>query len=472
MTNYKGKRVSVIGFGRSGKACVKLLLDRGAKVFVSEIKERNQGIEGSRVQEVVRFEELGVEFEFGKHSSKILNSGLIIVSPGVSLDLPIIKEARRRGIPVLSELEFATQFIPALMHKCGVGITGTNGKTTTAFLIQEVLKSANKECIVCGNMGVPVSSIVNLLVDKSGNSTIPIIEVSTFQLEAIDSFCPHIGILLNITPDHLDRHKNFKEYRDLKFKLFSNQRANDFAILNFDDIEIRKYLFHEEQDKLKAQKIFFSTQAGSLCHQNVYIKDKDIFWEGEKLFSLNNLNLKWECWLEDGLAAIAVAKILGIPNETILKGFRNFKGVPHRLEDIGVINGVRFINNSMCTNPDSFKRTLLSFKRRVILITGGKEKGVEITSIVNTIKRKAKHTILIGETSETLAKALKENYTKAFPSARRAGSMDEAVKIAFKYATKGDTILLSPGFASFDWFQDFKDRGEKFKKAIEKLKKY
>lgn len=429
--NYKGKRVSVVGLGRSGRACVKLLLSLGAEVFVSDLSWKD-------ISDLP-----GIEAEFGKHSDRILDADEIILSPGVPLSEPIVSEAYERGIPVMGELEFGSQFIDNPI----IGVTGTNGKTTTAYLIHNVLQAAGKNAVVCGNMGIPLASLVqDLSKDK-----LPIVEVSSFQLETIDSFHPHIGILLNIAQDHLDRYKSFDEYRKTKLRLFSNQTEDDSAVLNLDDPGLANL-------SLRAQTFFFSTEKPAY----IWVNNGDILWIEEKLCSRRDLHLKCQCLIEDYLAAIAVAKLLDISTDDILLGFRAFKGIPHRLEDVATIRGIRFINNSMCTNPVSFVKTLSSFEEPVILIAGGKRKGMNINPIVNALKKQTKYTILIGEVSSEIAKSLKDNYAIA-------QSMKEAVKLAFFKASTGDIVLLSPGFASFDWFKDFEDRGNQFKQAVKKL---
>jgi UDP-N-acetylmuramoylalanine--D-glutamate ligase len=430
--DYINKRVSVIGFGRSGEACAKLLLEMGAKVFVSDIHKKERKIKG-------------IEYEFEKHTERIYDAELIIISPGIPIDHPIVVEAKRRNIPVIGELEFAYEL---LSNPIIVGVTGTNGKTTTVFLIQKVLEAKNIKTIVCGNVGTPLSSVVG----KTEKDTVLIVEVSTFQLESTVNFSPYIGILLNITPDHLNRHKSFKEYQNLKFKLFRNQSKKDFAILNFDDPRVTEI-------NLESQKLFFSL----LKPVTIWIKGEDIFWKANKLFSIKEINLKWKSLLPNYLASIGVGKIFGLSDTTIIEGLSAFKGVPHRLEYVGMIDGVRFINNSMCTNPASFVHTLRNFEKPIILIAGGKSKDVGIISIAEAIDKYTKYTILIGEVSEELSKLIKAEH-------KIASSMDEAVALSFQYAAKGDTILLSPGFASFDWFSDFRERGEKFKIAVKKIK--
>ena len=439
--NYKGKKVSVIGFGRSGKACANLLLDIGAKVFVSDQSENTSHEHGHGTR-------TRIKFEFGKHSEQILDTDMIVISPGVSLQHSIILKAKKRNISVIGELEFASRFIENPI----IGITGTNGKTTTAFLIQKILESAKIDTVLCGNMGIPLSSVIARLKP----STVPILEVSTFQLETVETFRPWIGILLNITPDHLDRHKSFQEYKDLKLKLFSNQTEDDFAILNFDDSVVRTA-------NTRAQKLFFGCKGNSRIAPMIWVKNENVFYAQDKLFSITELNLKWECLLPDYLAAILVGKILKLPSNLILKGLNSFAGVPHRLEDVGMVGKVRFINNSMCTNPEAFVSTLHSFKQPVILIAGGKEKKVDITPIARAINECTKYTVLIGETAPKLSSLLKVQHCSA-------NTMEEAVNLAYAYVSPGNTILLSPGFASFDWFRDFSERGEKFKEAVSKLK--
>ena len=450
--NYKGKKVSVIGYGRSGKACANLLLSMGAKIFVSDQAEHRNPKPDNRQE---------IDFEFGKHSERILNTDIIIISPGVSLNQPIILKAREKNIPVIGELEFASQLIDNPM----IGITGTNGKTTTAFLIQKILESAGRKAVVCGNMGIPLSSVV----EKLSPDTVAVIEVSTFQLETVENFHPWIGILLNITPDHMDRHSSFQEYKNLKLKLFSNQEKDDFAILNFDDSVVReantraKKLFFSCRSNLPIATLYSSFQSGT---PTIYIKDGNIYWAQDKLFSIKKLNLKWECLLPDYLASILVGKIFELSHSLILKGLNSFTGVPHRLEEVGMVGKVRFINNSMCTNPEAFVSTLYSFKSRrggIILIAGGKEKKVDIIPIAQAINKYTKYTVLIGETSEKLSKLLNVQHNSA-------GTMEEAVNIAYARANSEDVVLLSPGFASFDWFRDFSERGEKFKEAVRKLK--
>jgi UDP-N-acetylmuramoylalanine--D-glutamate ligase len=432
MNDFKGKQVSVIGFGRSGKASAELLVSAGAEVFVSESGDR-QGVEPVE----------GTEFEFGKHSDRVYESSLIVISPGIPMTHRVVTEAAKRGIPVIGELELAFQFTTNPI----IAVTGTNGKTTTAFLIRDVLKASGMDAIVCGNVGVPLSSVIR----NREEHTVFVVEVSTFQLETIVTFRPKIGVLLNITADHLDRHKNFEEYRDLKLKLFSNQTEDDHAVLNLDDSIV-------SSARTKSQKSFFSTHKPA----TVWLKNGDVFWQSDRLFSMEEVDLRWECLTHNYLASIAVGKAMDIPDKLIIRGLRAFREVSHRLEDAGSVKGVKFINNSMCTNPVAFVRTLFSFSSPVSLIAGGKKKNTDIMTIVKAMNEKADYVCLIGETAEELSGLLDVEH-------QTASSMEEAVILAYRHASKGDTVLLSPGFASFDWFVDFRDRGEKFKEAVGKL---
>jgi len=434
------KKISVMGLGRSGIACAKLLKDRGFEVFASDINHKEIEIDG-------------VEIELGKNSERILDSNMVVVSPGIPLSHPIILKARKIGLPVVGELEMASRFIPEGIPI--IAITGTNGKTMTAFMIQKILEKENKNSIVTGNAapGIPLSGALAQLKD----GTIPIIEVSTFQLETIKEFHPNIAVLLNISPDHLDRHSNFDEYIKLKAKIFINQGTNDFGILNFDDEVVKKI-----SGGLSSQKIFFSKRNRS----DAYIEDDNVVWRNEPVCNTKELPFKGDFFLEDVLAAIAVAKTLDVKTENVRQALLDWSGVPHRLEFVAKKRGVKFINNSMCTNPTAFSKTLLSFKKPVILIAGGKSKHIDYTDMLDAIIKIAKSTILLGEVkSELKALLVKKGYRRTI----LVNSMEEAVRQAFAIAFPGDTVILSPGFASFDLFKDFQERGEKFKEAVKRL---
>jgi UDP-N-acetylmuramoylalanine--D-glutamate ligase len=434
MKTFKNKRISVIGFARSGKAVVKLLKKMNAKVFVSEIDKKKE----TNINDV--------ESEFGKHTEKIYNSKLIVLSPGISSTHPVVKRAKKLGIPLIGELSFSSQFIEK--NKI-IAVTGTNGKTTTVYLIHKILEANHTHAVVCGNTGMPLSTVVEKRGDES---MIYVLEVSSFQLEFSENFSPHIGVILNIKEDHLNRHKSFEEYKRLKLRLIANQKEKDFSILNWDDVNLRKV-------KTKGEIIYFSKKE----KKDIWVEGGRIYFREKNLFPLSSLNILWQNWFPNYLAAIGVGMVLEVPPEVILTGLNNFKGLPHRMEEVGVITGVKFINNSMCTNPHSLSTTLLNFKQKIILIMGGKMKDLEFKNTINFINKKSKYVILIGEASEELDKLIKTPHVIAY-------SMREAVSLAYKQAKKGDIVLLSPGFASFDWFKDFRERGEVFKREVERIR--
>lgn len=429
----KETKITVLGLGRAGKACVKLLKNKGFEVIGVDMQKNSQ---------------------FSTLNSQPFDAELIVASPGIALSHPVLQKARKENIPVIGELEMASRFVNAKI----IAVTGTNGKTVTCYLIHHILKIAGINSVIAGNMGIPLSSVIEKITDD----TIVVLEVSTFQLERIEKFRPYVGILLNISPDHLDRHKDFNEYKAMKGKLFMNQTEDNFGIFNFDDEDVFKI-----SRGVESRKFFFSREN----KQDAYIsEDNKLFVNKEvclleEICNLGKINFNFECVLEDIMAASLATFIIGIPKEKIRKALISFKGVEHRLEFVGTKDGVRFINNSMCTNPDSFVKTLYSFKKKPILIAGGKEKGIDSDSMIKAIKQRTKYCILIGEVAEKINVKCKMQNVKC----KVAENMNKAVKYAFSYAKSGNTVLLSPGFASFDQFRDFAERGEKFKKAVKSL---
>ena len=442
--NVNNLHVGVLGFGRSGSACTELLLTLGAKVFVSEHKEMElpQGING----------------ETGGHTEKILENDLIIVSPGIKPDLEILKKAYELGIPVITEFEFAWHFIKSKTKV--IAVTGTNGKTTTCYMIKSIFDKTHFNSIVAGNMGTPLSSVVS----KIKKDTIVILELSSFQLHYVKDFRPDISIILNIKEDHFDWHKDLEDYKNSKKRIFMNQKEEDFAVLN----KLDKNIIEITQN-IKPEKKFFANTYDETAH--AYIKENYIVLGKEKILNTQNL---FYAWIDDALAAILATKLMNVEIPSIVNGILEFKGVPHRLELVKVFRNRKFINNSMCTNPHAFVNSLRSVAEKdgkPILIAGGKSKNTDISPIIHAITKFAKHVILIGEVRNELYNALTEkNYTfitKLDCMEKRA--VDEATRIAYTLTKDGDTILFSPGFASFDMFRDFAERGEYFKKCVKSL---
>jgi UDP-N-acetylmuramoylalanine--D-glutamate ligase len=448
--DVEGKKISVVGLGRSGIEATRLLARKKARVFVSDSKKKAELKEAA-----AELEDLGVKAEYGLHSDKILDSEVIVVSPGVRSDLPVLLKAAAKGIAVISEVELAYSFLSCKI----IAVTGTNGKTTTAALIHHILDGAGVRSDMGGNMapGTPLSALVGKKLDFA------VVEVSTFQLERIREFRPHVGVLTNIAPDHLDRHASFESYKRLKARLFSNQGPEDFAVLNSDDEDVMSLA-----GLLAARRVVFSLRR--VADDGVWVEGREIQFrlhgETGRICSTSEVRLRGEFNLENSLAASAACILVGVEKEAVHRGLSSFEGVVHRLERVGEIDGVVFVNNSMCTNPTAAFRSLTAFAGPLVIIMGGKDKGFETKLMVEALARRAKQVVLIGEASARLASELAE---EGYERYERAESMSDAVKKAYAKAEKGDTVLLSPGFASFDMFKNFEERGDAFKKAYREL---
>ncbi|MDD2889547.1 MAG: UDP-N-acetylmuramoyl-L-alanine--D-glutamate ligase [bacterium] len=463
------KKVGIVGFQRSGMACAKALLKEDVKVFVNDSSAEVRDKFETFLSELVRLPEfigktIDINGKFGVNSEKLLEQDMIIVSPGVPLSLPIFKKAQKKRIPLVGELEFAYEsFCRDGEQKEIIGVTGTNGKTTTVHLINNILKETKKNSVVCGNTGTAFTEMVNLY---GSQNFIPVIEISSFQLEGIKEFHPKVGVLLNVTADHLNRYKNVGEYKKAKLRLFMNQTEDDFAILNFDDKSMREL-------KLKSRKLYFSTvykrTSSSVLSPDIWVEGNDIICNTGKSsravekFNTKTLNIRWGCLMEDYLAAILAAKALGIGRVHIIKGLKAFKGVSNRMEEVDTYGGIKIINNSMCTNPAAFIEVLNSLgntgKNGTILIAGGKEKNFSTIKMVEAMNKNTKFCVLIGEAAKRLSKGLTVKH-------KEAENMESAVETAFSNAQKGDVIILSPGFASFDWYRDYSARGEDFRQKV------
>lgn len=442
---FQGKKVLVVGLGKSGRAAAQVLHRSGAEVTACDI---NPAVEASLSPgvKVVRGSYPPVSRE---------NTNLVIASPGVPLEAPPLKTAFTLGIPVWSEIELAFRLTQAPV----VAITGTNGKTTTTSLVGEICRRAGRKTIVAGNIGVP-------LVQEALWATpehLLVVEVSSFQLETIVNFCPRFAVLLNLTPDHLDRHGTWAAYVEAKANLFRNQTARDYAILNFDDPVVQTFA-----SKTKGQVLFFSRQQG--LEKGVSLKGGEIWvtWEREA-FSVcpaKAVSLPGAHNLENVLAAVAVAFLLGISRESLKETLETFPGVPHRLELVGEVKGVKYVNDSKATNSDAAIKALEAYSSPLILISGGRAKGGDFTSFAWKVKEKVKALLLIGEAAEMIRRAVVET---GFRAVYLAPALPIAVEMAAKLADPGDVVLLSPACASWDQFRDYAERGELFKKCVQEL---
>ncbi len=448
----KEKKVLVIGLARSGAAVARKLAKMGAEVVVSD-NDRSPELE----LRLAELKDMGIRGILGGHPLSLLEEvDLVIVSPGVPTDIAILQEAERRGIPVWSEIELAYRLIPAPI----VGITGTNGKTTTTSLIDFILDGAGRPHLAAGNIGRPLLECIDL-VDK--NWWI-IAEVSSFQLERTHLFRPRIGVLLNITSDHLDRHGDMEEYIKLKFRLFANQIKEDYAVLNVDDPNVSRNL-----RRVCSRLIPISLQR--CAEGGVFVREGHIVSSIEEevdLMPVEDVPLYGLHNLTNVMSAVAVSLLLGVPPEVVKRSIKEFRGLDHRMELVGDFDGILVFNDSKATNPDATIRALESFKNKVVLIAGGRDKRMDFHPLAEAIVQRVKRLVLLGEAAEKIARMVaeivrgkeleKEIYIEK--------GIFEAVERAFEGASQGDVILLSPACASFDMFRNYEERGDLFKKAV------
>lgn len=400
---------------------------------------------------------LGVTLECGGHQQEsFLRAELIVLSPGVPLNLPALEAARQRGIEIISELELAWRFL----HGTVIAITGSNGKTTTTALLGRIFAEAGYSTQVGGNIGTPAIT----LVDAARDESVSVLEVSSFQLEAITSFCPHVAALLNITPDHLDRHASMQDYITAKARLFDYQHGDDFAIFNADDPHAI-----ELASQVRAQRFCFS-RCRRLDMGTYLDGDWIAFANGpmrERMFPRGDIQLKGSHNLENVLAAVCVARLLQVPAAAIHSAVAAFKGVEHRLEFVAEIGGVAFYNDSKATNVDAALKAIDAFPGNLIVILGGKDKGADFTALGPVLARRARHVLLIGAAREKIATQLRDGFAM-----EQLETLPQAVERAAQLATAGDTVLLAPACASFDQFENFEHRGRVFKEEVRKLAAY
>jgi len=450
--NIQGKKVSVIGAARSGVAAARLLKTHGANVFVSD-----SGSEEKLKENLADIKNLDIEYETGNHSQRVFDADLIVISPGVPSNVPILKEAERRDIQIVSELEIASWFCAAPM----IGVTGTNGKTTTTTLIGRILQDGRKKNIVGGNIGTAFSSFVDTLDAQS----IAVLEVSSFQLDYSHTFHPKVSILLNITPDHLDRYDhNFEKYIASKCRIFENQTREDVLIYNYDDEETREHV--RRLASLHVRTLAFGRERqfeeGAFVDQETLVTM--VGGRKSEVIPIDQISIRGIHNLYNAMAATLAAETFDVTIPSIRATLKNFKGVEHRLEFVREVHGVKYVNDSKATNVDSVWYALQSFSEPIIVLLGGRDKGNDYSRLFDLVERHVKAIVAIGESAE---KVFEEFHTMK-PTAR-ASSMEEAVSAATKFASPGDVVLLSPACASFDWFTNYEHRGQVFKKIVNAL---
>ncbi|MBI5875382.1 MAG: UDP-N-acetylmuramoyl-L-alanine--D-glutamate ligase [Deltaproteobacteria bacterium] len=466
----QGKNVLVVGLAKTGVSVARFLHEHGAIVAATDVSPASQ------IKGVDELQKIGIEVETGGHSLKhFLNADLIVLSPGVPPDLEPLQEARKKGVEIISEIELAYSFIKEPI----VAIAGTNGKTTTTTLIGKILEAGGKKVFVGGNIGLP------LIEYAAGGETADylVVEVSSFQLEGIRKFRPHIAILLNITEDHLDRYAGFEEYAAAKFRLFENMKQGDVAVVNNDDAVINSKLktlplqVLSRGQKSKFKVIPFSSgnppvspfEKGGIKggFEGIYYSNGNIVYsfEGaEESYPTGNFKLKGIHNIENIMASIAVARECGIAKDVIQKTIESFKGLPHRMELIREINGVGYYNDSKGTNIGALQKSLEGIDSPVILIAGGKDKGGDYRVLNDLIKKKVKSLILLGEAKNKI-----KNAFNGLTEIVIVESLKQAVDTAGAKAVKGDVVLLSPACSSFDMFKDYKERGEIFRRLVETI---
>ncbi len=450
----KYEKVSVIGAARSGVGAAKLLKKKGYKVFLSDETEEKK----INPFFVNKLKNNGIDYELGAHSQRVYEADLMVVSPGVHQNSQVIQTALNKGIEVVSEIEAASWFCKGKI----IAITGTNGKTTTTTLTGEIFKDAGYNTFVCGNIGTAFSDIA----EKTEDDSVIVLEISSFQLDNIKNFKPFIAVLLNVTPDHLDRYESFEKYMESKMRITENQNERDHFVFNYDD----ETLGNSVKTGVEAKQSGFSLnpKVREKAESGAYIENHDLiyfYYKGEeKIIDTRKLIIKGEHNLYNSMASVISAMIFNIEPEKIMHTLVNFKGVEHRLEFVREINGVKFYNDSKATNVNSVWYALRGFMEPIVLILGGKDKGNDYTEIEKEVKEHVKHIVAIGESKQKIY-----NFFEGKVKVTLAKNMEDAVIKSAAIAANSEVVLLSPACASFDMFENYEHRGREFKKIVNSL---
>ena len=443
------KRLVILGGGESGVGTAILGKQKGWEVFLSD-----KGSLKPHYRETLNKE--GIQWEEGTHTEeKILSADVIMKSPGIPDKAPIIKKAHEKGIAVISEIEFASQYTDSLI----VGITGSNGKTTTTLLTYHIFKEAGLQVGLGGNIGYSFAELV-----ATENPPYYVLEISSFQLDGIEHFAPHIAVLLNITPDHLDRYDyKFENYIDSKFRIAMNQTENDYLIYDADDEVITQWL---STHTIKSKLIPFSIEKE--LPQGAFLKDNKIYIMLENQtteIDVEEISLRGKHNIKNTMAASVAARLVNIRNNSLRESLKGFKGAPHRLEEVKVVEGVTYVNDSKATNVNSVFYALDTIKTPIVWIVGGQDKGNDYNSLLPYVHEKVRAIVCLGVDNTPII----QSFYNTIGTLVETRSMDEAVKLAQGFAQEGDTVLLSPACASFDLFKNYEERGDLFKAAVQKL---
>jgi len=448
--DLQGMQVTVAGLGRSGMAAVRFLAHRGARVTASERKPANEL--GETVGELER---LGVTLESGSNSEEVFTSAdLVVVSPGVPLSSPPLAAARAAGIPVWAEVELASRFLRGTL----LGITGSNGKSTVTAWTAHLLESAGLNAVACGNLGVPLLSLMN--EDEPGR--LYVTELSSFQLEGIHELRPTVALMTNVSPDHQDRYSSFDDYVDAKMRVFENQGCDDHAVLNADDTRVARMA----ERPGGPCRSFFSTSGP--VERGAYLQDGKLKLhlpgEDYDLVDAKEIALAGRHNLENALAAALVARLAGAPAEALATGLRSFRGLPHRMERVGEMDGVAWFNDSKATNIGATRAVVASLEQPIVLILGGQDKGADFATLADVLPGRVRHLILMGDARSTIATAL----SGVVPTTQ-VETMEDAVQAARRRARSGDAVLLAPACTSFDAYFSFEARGDDFRQLVQRM---
>jgi len=450
MLELKNKRVLVVGLGKSGLAAARFLKTLGARVTVSDARP------ATLIAELSELLDQGFMVEAGSHGLLTFRrQDLIVVSPGVPMSTPELKQVRAMGAHIIGELELGFEYLKGEV----VAVTGSNGKTTTTSLIGEILKAAGRATLVGGNIGRPVTA----MVEESTAESWSVLEVSSFQLETVEMFRPRIALVLNITPDHLDRHGTFEVYAGLKARITEFQTAEDFLVLNGEDKETQMIAA-----KTKAQVYWFSGRRP--MKQGAFVHGESILFvpregaKAEPVMPVAEISLAGAHNVENVLAAVCAAKLAGVDSETIRAAVRDFKAVEHRLEFVREVGGVRYYNDSKATNVDATMKAVEAFAGGIHLILGGKDKGSDYRVLEPLLRERVKTVITIGSAAEKI-----EHQLDGVVKIERAETLQRAAAYAHEVAAAGDTVLLAPACASFDQFENYEQRGRVFKELVQAL---
>lgn len=447
--SVRGAAVVVVGAARSGVAAARLLAARGARVVLTE---RRREVEPP----VRRLEDAGVELELGGHRAETLaRADLVVLSPGVSPALPVFDGVRRRGVPLISELELACRWLRGRI----VAVTGTKGKSTTAVLAGRMLEAAGRDVLVGGNVGAALST----QVDESTPQTVHVVEASSFQLELTETFRPSIAVLLNLHPDHLDRHGGYAAYAAAKARVFANQTASDTLVVNADDPEVLR-MAEESRARPVAYAVAAPIAAGIAVADGAIVR-RTAGGGDEPLVPLSAVHLTGRHLLSDVLAASAVASLVGVSADEMTRAVDRFAGLDHALAPAGEIAGVRFVDDSKATNVAAARCAIESCGDRLVVILGGRFKGGDFASLVPALERRADAVVAIGESRARVRETF-----EAVVRVVEAGSIDAAVRAAHGLAAPGGTVLLAPACASLDMFRDYAERGRAFAQAVARLR--